>query len=176
MEMIRLDTSRVMGPMVNQSDAPFRALALKYGATCVYSQMLFADQIVEQEGYLEAVLPEADFSSFPAQLSRPLCIQIAGNDPTLLASACQVILEKYGGCIDAIDFNLGCPQDRAKEGMYGAFLLDKHLWPCVFECVSRMKNGLSKITGPHISIQLPILTYYSCLLQLFEEEYLYIAK
>lgn len=47
--------------------------------------------------------------------------KFCGNDPeTLLASA--RIVEKE---CDAIDINLGCPQNIAKRGYYGAYLQDE---------------------------------------------------
>ena len=50
--------------------------------------------------------------------SRPLIVQISGNDPETLSKAVMKIKEYSTRCpVDAIDFNLGCPQDRAKEGI-----------------------------------------------------------
>ena len=57
--------------------------------------------------------------SVPAALysSRPLIVQICGNDPATLSECVLKIAEQSKHCpIDAIDFNLGCPQDRAREG------------------------------------------------------------
>ena len=49
---------------------------------------------------------------------RPLIVQFCGNDPQQLLTSAKV-LEPY---CDAVDINLGCPQDIAKKGKYGAFL------------------------------------------------------
>jgi Dihydrouridine synthase (Dus) len=53
----------------------------------------------------------------PFYSSRPLIVQICGNDPATLSQCMLKIVEQSRVCpIDAIDFNLGCPQDRAREG------------------------------------------------------------
>jgi tRNA-dihydrouridine synthase len=53
--------------------------------------------------------------------------------------ACQVILEKIPD-VDAVDFNLGCPQECASKGKYGAFLLEE---PSVTEdCVKALCESL----------------------------------
>jgi Dihydrouridine synthase (Dus) len=55
--------------------------------------------------------------SYQSYSSRPLIVQICGNDPVMLSRAVLKIREHSKRCpVDAIDFNLGCPQDRAKEG------------------------------------------------------------
>jgi Dihydrouridine synthase (Dus) len=53
----------------------------------------------------------------PFYSSRPLIVQICGNDPATLSQCMLKIVQQSRVCpIDAIDFNLGCPQDRAREG------------------------------------------------------------
>jgi hypothetical protein len=134
---IKLDVRYIMAPMVNQSDPCFRSLCLKYGATCVYTEMLYSHKIVNSEGYLENRLQIIDHTFCGKNyISRPLIVQICGNDPTTL-SRCMLELMEYSKIcpIDGIDFNLGCPQDRAKDGLYGSYLLDKCHWPLVFKCV-----------------------------------------
>jgi tRNA-dihydrouridine synthase 1 len=141
------DLSRIVAPMVGQSDAPFRSLCLKYGATCAYSEMLSSRKIVEEESYLDCSLPPADhlLQEFGYQ-TRPLVVQICGNDPRLLSEA--VIAIAKTGRADAIDFNLGCPQEKAKIGLFGSYLLDKCHWPLVFECVKAMVTALEEYHLP----------------------------
>lgn len=51
---------------------------------------------------------------------RPLVVQLAGHDIKQMLFAAKE-LQKIA---DAIDINFGCPQNIAKKGRYGAFLLN----------------------------------------------------
>lgn len=64
---------------------------------------------------------------------RPLIVQFCANDADQLLTSAKVV-ENH---CDAIDINLGCPQDIAKRGRYGSFLQDD--WDLIFkmsECIS----------------------------------------
>ncbi|KZT18691.1 FMN-linked oxidoreductase [Neolentinus lepideus HHB14362 ss-1] len=68
---------------------------------------------------------------------RPLIIQFCANDPDqLLASA----LALQDHC-DAVDINLGCPQDIAKKGRYGSWLQDD--WDLIYKLINTLHKNLS---------------------------------
>jgi tRNA-dihydrouridine synthase 1 len=69
---------------------------------------------------------------------RPLIVQFCANDPDQLLASAKVV-ERY---CDAIDLNLGCPQDIAKRGWYGSFLQDD------WDLIHNLSPSLSCFTPP----------------------------
>jgi tRNA-dihydrouridine synthase len=65
----------------------------------------------------------------------PLVVQVAGNDPHYLAAATVLVADKC----EAVELNLGCPQSCARNGHYGAYLMDDI--PLVMQIVRQMKQA-----------------------------------
>jgi tRNA-dihydrouridine synthase 1 len=106
----------VAAPLVDASDAAFRLLAREHGAQLAYTPMLNARLMADEPPYVRRHLdPGGD-------ADRPLAAQVCGHDERHLLAAAKTV-EEAG--VDAIDFNLGCPQDIARRGRYGAFLLEE---------------------------------------------------
>ena len=152
--------ARVTAPMVGQSDLPWRILCRRYGATLTCklldnvvllplhvltdTQMFIAEKLLRDEEYRCSHLFDLE-TGWTAPLGRPVVAQLAGNDPDTVLSAAKIIepfcdavstspLSRHTGALDLnrnqIDLNLGCPQDHAKEGHYGGYLiLAKRDWP-----------------------------------------------
>jgi tRNA-dihydrouridine synthase len=70
---------------------------------------------------------------------RPLIVQFCGNDPQQILTSAKV-LEPY---CDAVDINLGCPQDIARKGKYGAFLQDE--WDLIYDISERLSSCLATV-------------------------------
>jgi len=141
----------VVAPMVGQSEWAFRVLCREYGATVCYSPMWFSKSFPninetdnEKTNYRNACLadigvdPQGNYISDLNAKDRPLVVQFCGNDPKVLLNAA---LQVQDYC-DAIDINLGCPQRRAKEDHFGAYLLGKSDWPLVESLVTTLSQNL----------------------------------
>ncbi|KAJ7314966.1 dihydrouridine synthase-domain-containing protein [Mycena albidolilacea] len=129
--------SRIAAPMVGQSDLPFRTLVQRYGTTLAYTQMLKPDLILNDRDYLEFHI--RDLTMNPSCPERPVVVQLCGNDPETVVQAGRK-LQTY---CDGIDLNLGCPQQVALDGHFGAYLLGQKDWPLVEEIVSAMSSSFT---------------------------------
>lgn len=125
---------RVAAPMVGCSDLAFRLICRRYGAELTYTEMFFADRFVADEEYRRTY-----FLSQISPADRPLVVQFGGNDAQTLVAAA---LMAQPHC-DAVDLNLGCPQKRACEGLFGAYLADREHWPRVFAIVRALVAALA---------------------------------
>ena len=121
--------------MVGASDLAFRLLCRRYGVDLTYTEMFLADEFVADEKYRDSV-----FFSQLSDVDRPLVVQFGGNDAATLLAAALIVQEHC----DAVDLNLGCPQKRAREGLYGAHLCDHEYWPRVFHIVRTLSDSLER--------------------------------
>jgi tRNA-dihydrouridine synthase len=105
-----MDKALVVAPMLKQSDSPFRLLCCKYGAKVCYMPMIHAWMFVNNEqGYRNNFWKRGVEND---AYDRPLIIQFAGSDPTMLVKAAKIV---QGPC-DKIDINCGCLHSVAKCG------------------------------------------------------------
>lgn len=147
------DLSYVAAPMVNQSDAPFRMLTRRYGATLAYTQMLDPHKLTDDREYLEFHLRDIQacngaISGSHDDDARPVVVQLCGNDPEVIVKAARQVQMHC----DGIDLNLGCPQEHAREGHFGGYLLGKKDWPLVQSIVSAMSHSLLVPTSTKIRL------------------------
>ena len=113
----------ICAPMVDQSELAFRELARRYGAGLCYTPMLHAGLAAGDSGiqYLER-----QFTTRRGDW--PLSAQFAGHDASVVCKAAERTLALAGDNVDnivALDLNLGCPQQIARRGRYGAWLWER---------------------------------------------------
>ncbi|KIY64473.1 Dus-domain-containing protein [Cylindrobasidium torrendii FP15055 ss-10] len=129
----------VVAPMVDQSELAWRVLSRRYGAQLIYTPMINAKMLIDhptkRKVYFDTVTGEEG-----GKLDRPLLIQFCANDPEKLLAAAQ-LLEDH---CDGVDLNLGCPQDIAKKGKYGAFLQDD--WDLIYKLINTL----------HVNLKVPV--------------------
>ncbi|KYQ91275.1 tRNA-dihydrouridine synthase 1-like protein [Tieghemostelium lacteum] len=113
-EKILKSPKKIVAPMVDHTYLAFRMLCRKYGSDMVYTPMMHSKNFATQKVYRKD-----NFSTCPED--RPLVVQFCGNEPEWVVKAAKYV---ENDC-DAIDLNLGCPQQIARRGNYGSFLLDK---------------------------------------------------
>lgn len=110
------DKALVVAPMVDQSDLPFRLQCRRYGANLCFTPMIHSRLFQENDKYRAKFVCD----QLPAS-DRPLVAQLCGPDPYVIVQTAKEIAPY----VDAIDLNCGCPQNIAKRGLYGAFLLEE---------------------------------------------------
>ena len=152
----------IVAPMVDQSELALRILSRRYGADLVYTPMINAKIYVQQnrgahrvrEGYFNQEFGEEGAFSFTLggkqDTDRPLIVQVrvftyeltqfCANDPDMLLDAARHVQDKC----DAVDLNLGCPQQIARRGNFGAFLQED--WNLIFRLINTL----------HLNLKVPV--------------------
>jgi tRNA-dihydrouridine synthase len=133
---IKSERVRACAPMVDQSDACFRVLVRTRGSVdmCV-TPMRWANKFVDDEHYRLQTLSDCQASAKYG----PLGVQFAGNDPSTMAKAAQMIASSE--LVQFVDVNFGCPQRVAKRENIGAWLVHNDSDLCV-RIVQAMSNAL----------------------------------
>lgn len=101
----------------------------KYGAELVYTQMFNANSFVNSVEFREQGFTTCKYD-------RPLIVQFSGHEPQIMLQAAKYVEDRC----DAVDINLGCPQDIARRGRYGAYLMEE--LDLLAEMVSTLKQNL----------------------------------
>jgi tRNA-dihydrouridine synthase len=85
----------------------------------------------------------------------PVMVQLAGHDVASVVQAAQMLYEHTDGRLTGIDLNCGCPQQIARKGRYGAFLMeaDSHL---VCEILAALRRHLPESVAISCKMRLPI--------------------
>jgi tRNA-dihydrouridine synthase 1 len=115
-------------------------LSREYGCQAAYTPMYHGLSFATSKKYRQK-----NFSTCPED--RPLLVQFCANNADILVQAAKHV--EYS--CDGIDINLGCPQNIARRGHYGAFLQDE--WELIDEMVSKLRNNLRGDIGVSCKIR-----------------------
>lgn len=107
----------ILAPMAGVSDRPFRQLCRQWGAGMVVAEMLTSDTSLwdSRKSSLRLIRPDDP---------EPRAVQIAGNDPAMMAHAAQQCVA-IGAQI--IDINMGCPAKKVCNKAAGSALMQDEL-------------------------------------------------
>jgi tRNA-dihydrouridine synthase B len=110
---ITIDQPVLLAPMSGVTDMPFRRLVKGFGAGLVISEM------IASEAMIRATKQVMKMSSNCAE-EFPMSVQLAGCEPSVMAKAAQLNVER-GAAI--IDINMGCPVKKVVNGDAGSALM-----------------------------------------------------
>ena len=123
--------TRILAPMVAQSELPWRLLARRRGCQLCYTPMWSSLLTATDPNYAKMVLDDLGCKE-----DRPLIVQFCANRPDLMVQAAKKV-EEY---CDGVDLNLGCPQNIARKGNFGSFLQDN--WEVIEEIIRKCRQEL----------------------------------
>lgn len=110
---VSLKNNVFLAPMAGVTDLPFRVVCKNFGAGLVYTEMVSSRALhFGDKKTLELLRTDSR--------ENPLCVQIFGSDPDIMAESAVKALE-YGG--ELLDINMGCPAPKVANNGDGSALL-----------------------------------------------------
>jgi tRNA-dihydrouridine synthase len=91
----------------------------------------------------------------PHAIFGPVIAQLAGNDAATVVAAARRIIHGTQEQIAGIDINLGCPQNIAKKGNYGAFLMEEAPEK-VYGMLKALRQSIPDTVSVSAKIRLPL--------------------
>lgn len=128
---ITLNTNVFLAPMAGVTDLTFREICKKFGAGLVVSEMISSKALYYNDRKTFELLKTSDKES-------PLCVQIFGNNPEIMASTAEKALSTGA---KLLDINMGCPAPKvANNGDGSALLKNPELIGKIVKAVSSAVN------------------------------------
>ncbi|WP_441294600.1 tRNA dihydrouridine synthase DusB [Gilvimarinus gilvus] len=122
----QFDSKVILAPMAGVTDRPFRQLCRRMGAGLVVSEMVTSDTTLWHSRKSKMRLDHRGEAG-------PICVQIAGGDPQMMAEAAR--LNVLNGA-QIIDINMGCPAKKVcKKAAGSALLKDEKLVADILDAV-----------------------------------------
>lgn len=107
----------ILAPMAGVTDEPFRQLCLGLGAGMAVSEMVTSDESLWKSRKSQQRLSSLKNPADPSQVRS---VQLAGNDPLMMANAAKANAAMGA---NIIDINMGCPAKKVCKKAAGSALL-----------------------------------------------------
>jgi len=112
-----LSTPVLLAPMSGITDAPFRQLVAGFGAGLVFSEMIASQGMIR---HTRESLGRARREGEEGQTGMPWAVQLAGNEPEVMAEAARAVVDQGA---QLVDINMGCPVKKVTRGLAGSALM-----------------------------------------------------
>lgn len=103
-----------LAPMAGVTDISFRGLCKEMGCDLVYTEMISAKGLYYGSKNTKQLLQVSEEE-------KPIAVQIFGNEPKVMAKACEIFNENNDICV--IDINMGCPVPKIVKNGEGSALM-----------------------------------------------------
>lgn len=108
----------VLGPMAGITEAPFRAICKRMGASLTCTEMISAKGLHYNP---DAAVSRSLLTFAPEET--PCAVQLFGSEPDVMAAQARRIVERYGADVACVDLNMGCPVTKVVSKGEGAALM-----------------------------------------------------
>jgi tRNA-dihydrouridine synthase B len=152
---LKLKGELFLAPMADYTNIAFRTLAVEYGASLVYTELISAKALCMKSNRTEKMLSVSE-------KEKPVFLQLFGSKPEEFAKAISIVEKKFPENFAGYDLNAGCSVPKAQKGKYGCTLMDEP------QNVGHILSVMKKETKKPISIKMR--------LGLKKETYLEVAK
>ncbi len=104
----------VLAPLSGYGDLPFRRISRRFGMRYAFAPMVDASALSIGSHRTERIAERGEEEDW-------FGVQVVGNDPDKIASACERIVPLRP---DVVDLNLGCPAPKVRRKGQGCSMLD----------------------------------------------------
>lgn len=122
-----------LAPMAGVTDIAFRGLCVEMGCGLVYTEMISAKGLYYKSENTKDMLRVSEEE-------KPVGVQIFGNDPYIMAKACDYFNDNDDICL--VDINMGCPVPKVvKNGEGSALMRDAKLASSIVKEVKKASSN-----------------------------------
>lgn len=137
---ITLDNPFLLAPLAGITDAPYRRLCKRFGASLVFTEMISCKGLYYGDKKTDKML-------YMYEDEKPVGIQVFGEDSHIMSSAIKLLEEKENVIIDV---NMGCPVPKIVKNKEGSALLNSP--DKIYDIISSLTKATEKLVTAKIRI------------------------